>query len=182
MLAARLCDVSPQSGASSATPCHSTGSFAEKLAQRHAEAFVGQIPVQAKRDQLLREPMDVRVPLDSGPIEPADLAVAAIGVIVAALRAPHFVAHHEHRRTDRKQGQREEVLDLSVAQPLHLGVVARPLDAAVPAPVIVRAVAVVFAVRLVVLDVVGDEVVQREPVVAGDEVDALLRLALLPRI
>src|SRR5690606_15547079 len=50
---------------------------------------------------------------------------------------------------------------------------------AVPAPVVVGAVAVVLAVGLVVLAVVGDEVVEREPVVAGDEVDALLGLAPL---
>src|SRR5439155_23272871 len=52
-------------------------------------------------------------------------------------------------------------------------------DAAVPAAVVVGTVAVVLAVRLVVLAVVGDEVVEREAVVAGHEVDALLGLALL---
>ena len=73
----------------------------------------------------------------------------------------------------------EEVLHLAVAQPLDGRVVGRPFDAAVPAAVVVGAVAVVFAVGLVVLVVVGDEVVEREAVVAGDEVDALLGLALL---
>src|SRR6201999_1200443 len=37
------------------------------------------------------------------------------------------------------------------------------------------AVAVVFAVRLVVLLVVGDEIPQREPVVHGDDVDGCAR-------
>ena len=54
-----------------------------------------------------------------------------------------------------------------------------PFDAAVPAAVVVGAVAVVLAVGLVVLVVVGDQIVQREAVVAGHEVDALLGLALL---
>jgi hypothetical protein len=45
------------------------------------------------------------------------------------------------------------------------------LDAAVPAAVVVGAVAVVLAVGLVVLGVVADEVGEREPVVDGDEVD-----------
>src|SRR2546430_12025217 len=39
------------------------------------------------------------------------------------------------------------------------------------------AVAVLFAVPLVVLLVVADEIVQREPVVRGDEVDARVRPA-----
>ena len=52
-----------------------------------------------------------------------------------------------------------------------------PFDAAVPAQVVVDAVAVALAVRLVVLVVVGDEVVEREAVVRGDEVDAVRRAA-----
>src|SRR5690606_22229262 len=45
-------------------------------------------------------------------------------------------------------------------------------DAAVPAAVVVMAVAVVLEVRLVVLLVVGPEIGQRETVMRGDEVDA----------
>ena len=44
------------------------------------------------------------------------------------------------------------------------------------------AVAIVFAVGLVVVVVVGDEVVQREAVVAGDEIDAGVRPAAAPFI
>ena len=47
-------------------------------------------------------------------------------------------------------------------------------SAAVPGIVAVRAVLVVFAVALVMLGVVGDQVVQGEAVVAGDEVDAVV--------
>ncbi len=90
-----------------------------------------------------------------------------------------LVAREQHRRAHRKQGEREEVLHLAVAQPLDRRIVGRALDAAVPAAVVVGAVAIPLPVRLVVLDVVGDEVVQREAVVAGDEVDALLGLAAL---
>ena len=54
----------------------------------------------------------------------------------------------------------------------HVEVVGRALDAAVPRAVVALAVVVVLAVGLVVLLVVGDEVVQREAVVGGDEVDA----------
>ena len=59
----------------------------------------------------------------------------------------------------------------------RLAIVGRALDAAVPGLVVVVAVAVVLAVRLVVLVVVGDQVVQREAVVRGDEVDARVRPA-----
>src|SRR6266403_1336203 len=38
-------------------------------------------------------------------------------------------------------------------------------------------VAVLFSVRFVVLAIEGNQVIQREAIVAGDEIDALLRLA-----
>src|SRR5262249_20268690 len=48
--------------------------------------------------------------------------------------------------------------------------------------IVVRAVAIAFAIGLVVLAVVGDQIVERETVVAGDEIHALLRVALLMSI
>ena len=54
----------------------------------------------------------------------------------------------------------------------HLGVVGLSLHPAVPGEVVAGAVAVVLAVGFVVLAVVGDEIGEREAVVAGDEVDA----------
>src|ERR1700746_2778408 len=51
------------------------------------------------------------------------------------------------------------------------GVRRRALDAAVPAQIVVSAIPVVFAIRLVMLAVVAHEVGEREAVMAGDEVD-----------
>ena len=53
----------------------------------------------------------------------------------------------------------------------HRGVRRRALGAAIPGQVVRLAVAVVLEVRLVVLLVVGDEVVEGETVMGGDEVD-----------
>ncbi len=58
-----------------------------------------------------------------------------------------------------------------------LGLVRRPLAAAVPGTVVAFAVAVAFAVGLVVLVVVRHEISEREAVVRGDEVDARVRTA-----
>src|SRR5262249_60867456 len=51
-------------------------------------------------------------------------------------------------------------------------VVGRPLDATIPRAVVGVAVAIAFAVGLVVLLVVARPVVQREAVMGGDEIDA----------
>ena len=72
---------------------------------------------------------------------------------------------------------RQQIALLPLAQLVDLGIVGRPFDAVIPRMVVGMAVAVVFAVRLVVLVVVGDEVVEVEAVMRGDEIDAGPRLA-----
>src|SRR6516165_8786342 len=115
------------------------------------------------------------------PVEPANLVVLAIGIVVATLGATDFVAHDEHRNSQRKQSDGQEILDLSVSQVFNFGRAGWPLDTTVPAT-IVGAVAVFFAVGLVVLLVVGNQVIQGKSVVTGHEVDALFGLALLVTI
>ena len=44
-------------------------------------------------DQHPHEPMEVAVPLEEPPVEPADLVVLAVRVVVASLRPAHLVAH-----------------------------------------------------------------------------------------
>ena len=129
----------------------------------------------AEGDQLAGEPDEVRVLLGAGPVEPGDLVVLAVGVVVAVLGAAGFVAHDHHRHALRQQQERQEVSDLAGAQRLDRRVVGVAFDAVVPAVVVVVAVAVVFAVGLVVLAVVAHQVVEREAVVGGDEVDAVDR-------
>src|SRR5208283_474278 len=76
----------------------------------------------------------------------------------------------------------EQVFHLAVAQLFDSGIVRGALDAAIPGTIVVCAVAVLFEIGLVVLMVIGDQIVQREAVVAGDEVDALLGFALFVTI
>src|SRR5581483_11786157 len=96
---------------------------------------------------------------------------------VALLRAPDLVAAEQHRDALREEERGEEVALLAGAERLDRRVVGRTFDAAVPRAVVALAVAVLLAVRLVVLLVVRDEVREREAVVGGREVDAVVRLA-----
>ncbi len=56
---------------------------------------------QSLADQRLDEPMEVAVSLEERPVEPADLVVLAVGIVVASLRPPDLVAHRQHRRAQR---------------------------------------------------------------------------------
>ena len=78
----------------------------------------------------------------------------------------------QHRHALREgQGGQQAALD-ALAHAGHLGADRRALHAPVAAQVVVGPVPVVLAVGLVVLVLEAHQVVQRESVVAGDEVDA----------
>ena len=111
------------------------------------------------------------------PVHPRQVVVLAVAVVVAPLGAPQLVARHQHGHPLGQEQGGQEVALLAAAEGEHVGIVGVALDAAVPRPVVVGAVAVVLAVGLVVLAVVGDQVAQGEPVVGGDEVDRRRRLA-----
>ena len=66
---------------------------------------------------------------------------------------------------------------MAVSEPLNFRIIGCALHTAIPASIVVSPVAVLFSVRFIVLAIEGNQVVQREAIVAGDEIDALLRLA-----
>src|SRR5262249_22154091 len=109
------------------------------------------------------------------PVYPADLIVLAVGVVVPTLGPPELVAGQDHGSASGEQENRREVPHLPSAQPSNLLGVRRPLAAAVPAQVVVTAVGVPLAVGFIVLAVVGDQVSQGEAIVAGDEVQTVIR-------
>ena len=113
--------------------------------------------------------------IDVLPVEPGDLVVLAVGVVVALLGPADLVAAEQHRHALREEQRGQEVALLARAQRVDRRIVGRAFDAAVPRSVVVLAVLVVLAVGLVVLLVVGDQVAQREAVVRGDEVHARVR-------
>jgi len=116
--------------------------------------------------------------LDQRPVEPADLIVLAIGIVIAALGLAHLVAHQDHGHAHREQRRGQEVLHLPVPELLHPDRPWGPLRRS-SSSVVACTVTVALAVRLIMLVVVRNEIVQGEAVVAGHEVHALLGLALL---
>src|SRR5579872_5237963 len=116
------------------------------------------------------------------PMSPGNLVVLAVCVVVAALSAADFVARQHHRHALREHQRSDKVARLPCAQFIYLRVIGRSLRSAVPRPVVALAVAIIFPVRLIVLIVVRDQIVKREAVMRGDEVDARARTPSAPRI
>ena len=116
------------------------------------------------------------------PVEPTDFVILAIGVVISLLGTPYFIAHRDHGHSDGEQRGRKEILHLATAHLFDFRIVRGAFDAAIPGTIVVGAVAVLLEVGFIVLLFIGDQIVQREAVVTGDEVDALLGFALLVTI
>src|SRR5215467_6747596 len=111
------------------------------------------------------------------PVHPARLVVLRVRVVVSLLRARDLVAVREHRDSLREGERRDEIAHLAVPVVEDCRVRRLSLDTPIATDVVVAAVPIVFAIRLVVFLLIADEVVQRVAVVRRDEVDARVRTA-----
>ncbi len=77
----------------------------------------------------------------------------------------------------REKQRREEIALLAFADRVDLSIVRGTLVAVVVTTIVVVAIPVVLAIGIIVFLVIGNEVIQREAVMGGDEVDARPRAA-----
>src|ERR687892_2175523 len=106
------------------------------------------------------------------PMEPGELVILAIRVVVPLLRLAELVAGQEHGDALRHHQRRQEIALLLPAQGVDGGIVGWALGPTVPTVVLIGAVLVLVAIRVVMLVIVTDQVVQREAVMASDKIDA----------
>ena len=105
------------------------------------------------------------------PVEPGDRIVLRIGVVVAVLGAAEFVAGGEHDAAARGKQRRQHGAAIAPACFDDRRIGALALDAVVPRQVLVVAVAILLAIRLIVLALVAGQVGKRQAVMRGDEID-----------
>src|SRR5688500_15922870 len=110
-------------------------------------------------------------------MEPRERIILAIRVIVALLCAPYLVTRQQHGDALGENQRGQEVALLLPPECLARRVVGRSLGPTVPTVVLVGAVLIIVTIRVVVLVIVADQVVQCEAIMAGDEIDASRRLA-----
>src|SRR5581483_3679012 len=120
-----------------------------------------------------KEAQQIMVLVHKGPIEPAQFVILAVWVIVALLCAPDLIASYKHGHALRDHQDRSEIFDLTLAQRLDPGIIRFAFDTTIPAQVIINAIAVGFAVGLIMLRVVGNQVIKRKAVMRGHEIDAI---------
>src|SRR6478609_128689 len=85
------------------------------------------------------------------PVEPTDLVVLTIGVVVAVLCPSPFIPAAEHQHALGKKQCREKIATLPVAQTVNVRIIGQTFHAAIPRLIIVVAIAVFVVVQLVML-------------------------------
>jgi hypothetical protein len=71
-----------------------------KAERRH---FRHDVTAVAKSDERFHESMDIDMPRQQTPVEPADIGVLTVRIIVAPLGSAHLVAHEQHRCAGRQE-------------------------------------------------------------------------------
>src|SRR5205807_8437157 len=66
------------------------------------------------------------------PIEPADLVVLTIGIVIAVLSPAEFISPAKHRHTLRNEQRGEKITPLSFPQRIYLWIIGRPFDSMIP--------------------------------------------------
>ncbi len=106
-------------------------------------------------DHVLIELEVILVSRQKVPVEPADLVILTVAVVVAVLGVSEFIARQDHGRTAAAHKNGDRISHHLETKGFDLGISRLSLFAAVPAAVIVGAVIVVPTVGFVVLAVVG---------------------------
>ena len=150
-----------------------------------AAGRVGKLPadggmLQAKADHITEKIKQLPVLFQKPPVQPGNLVVLTVGVVVSILGIAEFISGQEHGRAPAAQKHCTGVADQAHAQGKHGFLVRLSFCPAVPAPVVVRAVRIVPAVGLVVLFIIGIQIVQGKAVVAGEEIHAGIVARVVP--
>jgi len=109
------------------------------------------------------------------PIEPGDLVVLAVRIVVAFLRATNFITHQEHGNPLAEQQRRKHVFDLANANGFDVLLFAWTLYTVVVAAVVVVSISISLTVGIVVLVFVAYQIVHGKAVMGRHKVDATVR-------
>ena len=108
-------------------------SLLQKLIQGQSRDITCYVKLEAGRDEVFDKPMQVGVSRKEVPVEPTDLAVMAVGIIIASLSSPDLITHQDHRHPWGQKGDAQKILHLPVPELFDCRTVRRALNAAVPA-------------------------------------------------
>ena len=125
----------------------------------------------AEMDHILEKKEDILVFFKKGPVEPGDLIVLTVRIVVAELSITKFISCKKHRGSPAAHQYSAGILDHLHAKGEDIGVICISFSAAVPAAVVVGAVCIIPSVCLIMFFIVSVKIIQCKAIMAGEEID-----------
>ena len=112
----------------------------------------------AEGDAIFKESKNISLGVNAGPVEPVQLIVLTIGIVIALFGMGHFVTHQNHGYTLADHEDGECVFDELLAQGVDVRIVCGTFPATVPTVVVIVTVPISFSVSPVMLLIVRKKV------------------------
>lgn len=113
------------------------------------------------------------------PVQPANLVILAIGIVVGQSAAAEFITGNEHGRSLRKKKNHGKGFDTPGVQFFDPAISSFTLDPTVPADIMIIAIPILLAIAQIIFPVIADPIIKGETAVAGNKVDTVKRAPVL---
>ena len=105
------------------------------------------------------------------PVEPGNVIILTVSIIISALGITEFIAHEEHRSSPAHHKNRSGISYHSSPECIDARIAGLTFGTAIPAPVIIGAVGIVPVIFIIMLLVVNIHIMKRKTVMTIDEID-----------
>ena len=128
----------------------------------------------AKGNQQTGETQHIFVLVSKFPVNPANLIVLAIGIIIAFLGSVELISTQNHRHSLTQEQSCHVIFHMLKALEIDHLIVAGTFMTKIHRIIVILSVAVVLAVILIMLLIVGDQVIQGKTIMGSDKVDTMV--------
>ena len=125
----------------------------------------------AEADHIFTELIVLLVLLPVSPVQPGNLVILTVGIVIAKLGIQEFIPRNEHGRSTAAHQASKGILCKLVRELQHIFIFGIALYATVPASVVIGPVRIVPAVILIMLLIIGIEITKGKTVMAGDKIN-----------
>ena len=117
------------------------------------------------------KPVKFRIALLLVPVQPCDLIVLTIRIVIAGLGIAKFITSQKHGRSLTEKQHQHRIFHLFFAKLQHFPFPGRPFCATVPAVIFLRTVFSTLAIGFIVLFIIRNHICQRKTIGSSHIID-----------
>ena len=133
-------------------------------------------------DHFPEKPVKFLVGFQPLPVQPGNLIILTIRIIISKTGVPEFISCQKHGRSPAAHQSHTGVFHHLKTKGADIRILRFPFHSAVPAPVVVISIRIIPAVGLVMFPVIRIKIPERKTVMAGEEIDGRIIAFILTGI